>query len=269
VLCDHQLDAYRRDGIRTAPVVLTAGSLDLLRREVDRLAGLAPEGTVRERGGTIIRAMHGVHQQSAAFAALAASRPLVGIAERVLGGSVYVHQFKVNIKAPLAGGAWQWHQDYVFWRERDGISRCDLLNVAVFLDDVDDSNGPLSCLRGSNREGVLEQTIALAGPDWTDDVAEELSFSVPDEIAAELAVRYPALQAVGPAGTVVLFHPNLVHGSAPNRSTRPRTMVIITYNRWDNPPAAVAEPRPWYLCERAGSVLEAADHLEWESGDRP
>jgi ectoine hydroxylase len=34
---------------------------------------------------------------------------------------VYIYQFKINVKAAFGGDVWQWHQDYIFWRNEDGM----------------------------------------------------------------------------------------------------------------------------------------------------
>ncbi len=46
---------------------------------------------------------------------------------------------------------------------------------------------------------------------------------------------------IGPAGSVCLMHTRLLHGSAPNRSERPRTLHISVYSADD---ALAMSPNP-------------------------
>ncbi|WP_405784368.1 phytanoyl-CoA dioxygenase family protein [Streptomyces sp. NBC_00859] len=63
----------------------------------------------------------------------------------------------------------------------------------------------------------------------------------------------------GPAGSVVLFSPEIVHGSAPNMSPFARRLLIATYNDTANLPQPVGEPRPDYVVCRATEPLRPLD----------
>jgi ectoine hydroxylase len=54
----------------------------------------------------------------------------------------------------------------------------------------------------------------------------------------------------GKPGSVVLFHPHLVHGSGHNMSIHSRWHVYVVYNRSSHPPAAVENPRPEWVVSR-------------------
>jgi ectoine hydroxylase len=63
----------------------------------------------------------------------------------------------------------------------------------------------------------------------------------------------------GPAGSVVLFHPEIVHGSATNISPFPRDLLIVTYNSVGNQPRHRGEPRAEFLVGRDATPLEAIE----------
>jgi ectoine hydroxylase len=46
-------------------------------------------------------------------------------------------------QAGFDGDVWQWHQDYGTWKNDDLMPAERAMNVAIFLDDVNDYNGPL------------------------------------------------------------------------------------------------------------------------------
>ena len=76
--------------------------------------------------------------------------------EDLFGEAVYMHQFKVNGKMAFKGDVWQWHQDYGTWLNDDMMPTERAMNVAIFLDDVNQFNGPLMFIPGSHRKGVVE-----------------------------------------------------------------------------------------------------------------
>jgi ectoine hydroxylase len=181
---------------------------------------------------------------------------LLGAVTQLLGGDVYVHQSKVNLKASFGGDQWEWHQDFVYWLQADGIREPQLLNAAVFLDDVTEYNGPLTFIPGSHRDGTLAGTRSddmPAGyedaPAWVATLTANEQFRIRPEIIEDLARRNGLASPKGPAGSVLLFHPNLLHSSGPNISPFRRAMLIYVYNRVSNRPAPVANPRPSFLAD--------------------
>jgi hypothetical protein len=125
---------------------------------------------------------------------------------QILGGPVYMHQFKINAKAAFNGDVWQWHQDYGTWARDDLMPEARAMNVALFLEDVTEFNGALMFIPRSHKAGTLEaghdlQTTSY--PLWTIDNATIT------RLVAEGGLVAPK----GPAGSMILFHGNLVHGS--------------------------------------------------------
>ena len=63
-----------------------------------------------------------------------------------------MHQFKINGKAAFDGDVWQWHQDYGTWMNDDLMPNARAMNVAIFLDEVNEFNGPLMFIPGSHKQ---------------------------------------------------------------------------------------------------------------------
>jgi ectoine hydroxylase len=221
-----QVDQFHRDGYLFLPEVFTAAEAAVLRAEADAIYALDREEVWRESSGAP-RTAFAAHTYSEPFRRLGRHPRLVRPVEQLLGGQVYMHQYKVNAKAAFDGEVWQWHQDYGTWQRDDDMPEPLAMNVAVFLDEVSAANGPLLFLPGSHREGVYEAGHDLATtsyPLWTLDRAT----------VTELAERGGIVAPVGPPGSMLLFHGNLVHASPPNISPFGRVIVYLSLCRVDN-----------------------------------
>ncbi|GHJ06938.1 ectoine hydroxylase [Micromonospora humidisoli] len=249
---------YHRDGFLLLPAHhLPADLLAELVEATPRI--LAQEGPQRvlERDGVTVRSVYGPHRTDPVVARVSQSAQLAGAARQLLGDEVYVHQSKVNLKAAFAGDQWEWHQDYINWRDRDGIPTPDLVNVTVFLDEVNEFNGPLTFIPGSHRHGLLAGTDTEGmpagyedGPNWLATLTATEKFQVDRAVIRRLANQGGLVSPKGPAGSVLMFHPNVLHASSPNLSPFDRAMLLMVYNGVRNAPRPVASPRPDFLAER-------------------
>ncbi|WP_078988845.1 phytanoyl-CoA dioxygenase family protein [Streptomyces sp. WM6372] len=242
------LAEYRRDGFVVVPPMTPPGIWGPLTEELP--AVLAEEGPQRffEEDGTTVRAVYGLHRRGGPWQALAEASPLTALARLLLGEDMYVYQWKVNPKAARRGDRWQWHRDFDFWRAADGMRRPAALTAAVFLDEVTEENGPLRLIPGTHTDRPAAPAPAGdtgdTGPaeggegDWAWITSSRNAYALPAPSTEELARTRGVHEATGPAGTAVFFHGNLVHSSGPNRSTRARTLALISYNAVSNAPPA-------------------------------
>ena len=176
---------------------------------------------------------------------------------------IYVHQSKINIKAPFVGDSWDWHQDYIYWLQEDGIKKPALINVAVFLDEVTEFNGPLTLIPGSHNRGVLAATEIKGmpagyedAPEWVATLTADEKYSVRRHVIEALVKESGLTSPKGPAGSVLFFHPNILHASGPNISPFGRTTLILVYNAVANPPTNMTSPRPAFLSASVIAPLE-------------
>ncbi|TCR16035.1 phytanoyl-CoA dioxygenase family protein [Streptomyces sp. BK205] len=257
VLGADAVTTYRRDGYFLAPGLLPADDLAGLRAAVSGILADDSPRRIMERDGTTVRSVYGPHQTDPGVARVCERRELAGAAVELLGESVYIHQSKINVKAAFVGDQWEWHQDYIYWLEDDGIREPHLVNVAVFLDEVNEFNGPLTFVPGSHDEGVLAATdkdgLPLGyedAPEWVSTLTADEKHRVRHEVIAELAGNSGLVSPKGPAGSVLFFHPNILHASSPNISPFGRTTLIVVYNRISNPATNTTNPRPEFLAAR-------------------
>jgi len=222
-----QLEQFERDGYLFFPGLFSAEEMHVLTDAVPALYARREPYNVRERGSDAVRTSFAAHLLSAPFARLARHPRMVRPVQQLLDGEpLYMHQFKINGKAAFDGDVWQWHQDYGTWLNDDLMPEPRAMNVAIFLDDVDEFNGPLMFIPGSHRRGVLEaqhDTRTTSYPLWTVDNA----------LIAQLVERAGGrrggiVSPKGPAGSMILFHGCLVHASGSNLSPWNRVAVYLS-----------------------------------------
>ena len=141
--------------------------------------------------------------------------------EQIFGERVYMHQFKINGKQAFDGDVWQWHQDFGTWHRDDGMPQARSMNVAIFLDEVNEFNGPLLFIPGSHKHGAIDARHDLTTtsyPLWTIDNAT----------IGKLVARGGIVAPKGAPGSMLLFHSCLVHGSPSNMSPWNRTIVYLS-----------------------------------------
>lgn len=252
--------AYDKDGYCPLPHRFDKASVELLRQRVAAISAQSRPEVVHEKGSDIVRAIHGCHEFDEVCAALVRHPVLVELAETLIGGPVYVYQFKVNLKQAREGAAWPWHQDFAFWSEEDGMSRPDAVNFAIPLDDVHEDNGPLLVIPGSHDLGLfdLPDRSAQTG-DWRQHVSNDLAYTVSAERAERMVEERGRTLILGGAGSLHAFHPSIVHSSSNNSSEDRRALLLITYNAVDNAPANPT--RPAFLVGRDTTPV-AARHDE-------
>ncbi|WP_330261305.1 phytanoyl-CoA dioxygenase family protein [Streptomyces sp. NBC_00539] len=236
--------AYERDGSCALPYRFDDASVELLRRRVADISGRRRPEVVHEKDSDVVRAIHGCHEFDDVCAALVRHPMLVEIAETLIGGPVYVYQFKVNLKQAREGAAWPWHQDYAFWSEEDAMPRPDAVNFAIPLDDVHEENGPLVVIPGSHTMGLfdLPDKSADTASDWRRHVSNDLAYTVDEARAQRLIAENGTSTILGGAGSLHAFHPSIVHSSSNNRSADRRALLLITYNAVANAPANPTRP---------------------------
>jgi ectoine hydroxylase len=240
-LSTEQLAEFHREGWLLLENLFSAAEVKVLTDDLPRVFALRREEVVREKDGDTPRSAFAAQHYSEPFARLARHPRLIEPVEQILDGPVYIHQFKVNAKAAFDGDVWQWHQDYGTWARDDDMPEARALNIALFLDDVTACNGPLMFIPRSHTDGVLGAGHDLATtsyPLWTLD----------HETVTRLANEHGLVAPLGKAGSVLMFHGNLVHGSPGNMSPFGRNIVYISACHVDNHIRAFR--RPAWIAER-------------------
>jgi ectoine hydroxylase len=220
-LTPSQREQFERDGYLFFPSLFSAAEMQVLRDEVPRIYAEHRPEIVREKDGVTPRTSFAAHTYSSVFAKLARHPRMVQPVQQVFGEPVYMHQFKINGKQAFDGDVWQWHQDFGTWHRDDAMPEARAMNVSIFLDEVNEFNGPLWFIPGSHRGGVVEaghDTRTTSYPLWTLDNSK----------VRELIDRGGIVAPKGPPGSMLMFHSCLVHGSPPNMSPWDRVIVYLS-----------------------------------------
>jgi ectoine hydroxylase len=253
---------YNENGFALVPELFSAAEINSLKGRLPAIfAGDGPWKVV-EKDGASVRSVYGPHFTDALFNRLTRDKRILEPAERIIDDYVYIHQVKINFKAGFTGDAWEWHQDYIFWLKEDGILKSDLITAAVYLDEVTEFNGPMFFIPGSHKESMLDVEGDEAippeyegRPRWISNLIADLKYSIPKETVARLIRSRGIVAPKGMPGSVLFFHPNVVHASPSNISPFDRIMALITYNSVNNRPVGAATRRPDFLCGREFSAV--------------
>ncbi|MGV3652762.1 MAG: phytanoyl-CoA dioxygenase family protein [Noviherbaspirillum sp.] len=220
-LSPEQLAQFDRDGYLFFPGHFSPAEMQGLQEEVPSLYARQRPENIREKDSDSVRTNFAAHLYSAPFARLARHPRMVEPVKQLLEDDVYMHQFKINGKMAFDGDVWQWHQDYGTWLNDDQMPSPRAMNVAVFLDDVNEFNGPLQFIPGSHKLGALEaghDTTTTSYPLWT----------ISNDNIRHLVRQGGIVCPKGPAGSMLMFHSCLVHASGSNLSPWNRVSVYLS-----------------------------------------
>jgi ectoine hydroxylase len=225
-LTDAQIKQFHTDGWLFLPELFSPEEIEVLREESAQVLSSNREEIWREKNGAP-RTAFAAHKYNEAFAILGRHPRMLNPVEQVFGEKVYMHQYKINAKAKFDGDVWQWHQDYGTWLRDDGMPEPRAMNISVFLDEVLPINGALMLVPRSQHHGNLQaghDKSTTAYPLWTLDNATV------ERLVNEGGIVAPT----GKPGGMLMFHGNLVHGSAGNITPYSRRIVYLTLNAVSN-----------------------------------
>ncbi len=226
-LTDQQLQQFEDLGYVIIPELFSADEVAVLKGEIPSIFAQRRDENFREKDGDTVRTAFAAHTYNDVYSKFVRHPRILEPAEQMLDGQVYVHQFKLNAKAAFNGDVWQWHQDYGTWHRDDDMPEPRAMNLAVYLDDVTEFNGPLYLIPKSHKHGVLaagHDTSTTSYPLWTLD----------EQLIRDMVTEGGIVAPKGPAGTGFFFHGCLVHASPPNISPWDRLIVYVSYNNVEN-----------------------------------
>ena len=229
---------------------LSQAEIDVLKGELPKIFAMRREEVWREKDGEAVRTAFAAHTYNEAFDRLGRHPRLIEPVMQLLDGPVYMHQYKINGKAAFNGDVWQWHQDYGTWARDDQMPQPRAMNIAMFLDEVTEFNGPLYLIPRSHKQGVIEaghDTLTTSYPLWT----------LNKERIRDLADEGGIVAPKGEPGTVLMFHSNMVHASAPNISPWDRVIVYLSLCHVDNHIRQFK--RPEWIAHRDFTPIEPLD----------
>ncbi len=224
-----EVQSFQREGyIKISHRVIEEEHLQLLRRSYDEIFSdhkigegvrnlseteSTTEETVETDDGKMWQAM-GMFKRSEDFRQLVYHKPLLDIAESLIGGNIQLFGDQALYKPANIGGPIPWHQDNSYWR----CQPAELISIWIALDDTDEENGCMNVIPGSHVSGALEHSRAMTGDGNTSAIL--MTSQVDDSKAVSIPLA---------AGYAMVHHCLMFHTTRPNYSNRDRRATVIHY----------------------------------------
>ncbi|MEX0762187.1 MAG: phytanoyl-CoA dioxygenase family protein [Dehalococcoidia bacterium] len=220
MLAQAQVDFYRENGYIGVEGVLTQEEVEDLRRVTDEFVELSRKVMQHtdqfdlEPGHTPespkLRRLKKPESQHEVYDRTLRNDRILDIVSQLVGPDIRTIGGKLNMKSPEFGSPVEWHQDWGFYPHTND----DILEVGVAMDDMMIENGCLMVIPGSHNGPAYDhhQDGMFVG------AVSESDFNMEDAVPIELK-----------AGGISLHHVRELHGSAPNRSSRPRRLLLMGY----------------------------------------
>lgn len=161
---------------------------------------------------------HPLIRNDAFWARLVSDPSLVDIAEYFLGPDIACFTAHYICKPALDGQPVLWHQDGAYWK----LDPMRALTVWIAIDECTSANGCLRMIPGSHRLPLSEPNRRTSTPN--------MLFSSSDEnLVREWSERQGVVEVELNPGDVEIHHPNILHSSGPNSSTRRRCGLDVGY----------------------------------------
>ena len=143
---------------------------------------------------------------------------LPDLAADLVGPDVKFRESLINFKWARGGDEVRWHQDMPFYPH----TNLSPLLMLTYLADVQPDMAPLTVVPGSHKLGLLDH---YDGEDcWLGRISDAELEKVPLSEAVALT---------GPAGTLIVLHGGMVHGSTHNQTDRNRPLLTCGYSSAD------------------------------------
>ncbi len=226
MLTPAQVDSYAENGYLMVPDALNASEVALLRSTVDEIVAGAAKVTTHtdiydlEDGHTPerpkVRRLKSPHKHFDYFNQLVRNPRITAILAALIGPNIRLHGAKLNMKSAGYGAPVEWHQDWAFYPHTND----DVLATGILLDDCTEENGPMLMIPGSHRGRLYDHHSDGVFCGAITGELNQIDFS-------------KAVPMIGKAGSMSIHHARTLHGSAQNRSTQDRRLLLFEYTAAD------------------------------------
>lgn len=256
VLDTDEIKFFEDNGYLFFPNLFSTKEITVLSNELERLSHdeelKKQEQFILEPQSGEVRSIFEVHKNNNLFQKLSKDSRVVNVVRQLLGSDVYITQSRINRKPGFEGKEFYWHSDFETWHAEDGMPHMRAISCSISLTDNYEFNGPLMVIPGSHK-----QFISCAGktPDNHYRISlKRQEIGTPNKENLEKMVNQSSIDTTkGPAGSVIFFDCNLMHGSSGNITPYPRSNVFFVYNSIKNKleePFSASKPRPEHIASR-------------------
>jgi ectoine hydroxylase-related dioxygenase (phytanoyl-CoA dioxygenase family) len=144
---------------------------------------------------------------------------MTDLAADLVGPDVKFHHAKLNVKSGMGSQGFGWHQDIPAWPHTDFSP----VTIGVYIDGCSDEQGPLTVADGSH-DGPLFSMYDDAGNFVVKIRDKDLGWLTDDKVRT----------ITGGPGTTLVLNCRAVHGSAPNRASAARPLLLPVYSSADS-----------------------------------
>lgn len=226
---DEILNQFETQGYYVLENLLTAEEVSACESEIDRLhhlgAGYKEQGDARGKhfqlepyaksedqdGLPVLRKIEQTREFSEVFKDLSRHPKLLTVVRKLLGEDLLLFRSTLMLKPAHHGSAHSFHQDSAYWPMRPPA----LVTVSIALTDSTPENGCIQVIPRSHEWGMQE---------WGAITQESGVLSNRPDLDTSEVFEVPLK-----AGSALMFHSLVVHGSGPNRSPRPRHTALYAY----------------------------------------
>lgn len=205
----YEQTAYQEQGYLVVPEVVDAALVDEARRHIGWLMEQNPGVRPEHLGHTLMR-------DDPFWVRLVSDERILDVAERFIGPDIALFASHYIAKPPGEGLPVLWHQDAGYWP----LDPMEVVTVWLALDDSGPDNGCVRVIPGSHLWDVKPLRANSATPSVLGSEIDVDPGLIDESQATDLVV---------PAGGVSVHHPNIVHSSHANTSSRWRRGLTIRY----------------------------------------
>jgi non-heme Fe2+,alpha-ketoglutarate-dependent halogenase len=208
-LTEAQLRQFNERGYVLPLPIFTAEEAEANRRYFDELMAKA------RAAGHDSYSINGWHRHCVGIYRLLMEPRILDFVEDLIGPNIVSTMTHYFSKEPGDDKQVVWHQDASYWP----LTPSKVVTVWLAIDDADEENGAMQFIPGSHRHGQIpfEHSTAEENNVLGQSVREPERFGGP-----------PATVCLK-AGQISIHTDLLLHGSAPNRSTRRRCGLTLRY----------------------------------------
>ena len=221
MLTTDQVEFYHTNGYVTVAGVLRSEEIEELRRvteefvEASRLVTEESDVYILEEGHSAENPkpfrIQSPSKHHSLYERMSRHEGILDCVESLIGPNIRFQGEKLNLKTGDGGSAVEWHQDFAFYPHTND----SMLAVGVALDDCTVDNGCLLFIPGSHKKMLDHHHdghfVGAITPSRED---VDLRNSEPVEVKA---------------GSISIHHVCALHGSVPNRSGKPRRLLLLQY----------------------------------------
>jgi ectoine hydroxylase len=257
-----EAEFFEKNGYLFYESLFSEAEVRVFLEELGRLSGMpdvkSAPSTILEPESRAVRSIFNIHRTNELLKRLSRDARVLDIVTGLLGSRVYIHQSRINYKPGFQGKDFYWHSDFETWHIEDGMPQMRALSCSISLTENTPYNGPVMVIPGSHKHYV--SCVGRTPGDHYKDSLRKQEYGVPDhDSMRKLAEMGGIVAPTGPAGSVLLFECNIMHGSNSNITPWPRSNIFYVYNSVENTlqePFHDRPPRPDFIASRDFTPVE-------------